>query len=131
MSHDDTRPVRRAAHHDAKMMHTALEQRVIAFVAAQTGVAPVRVGLDTTLFGDIGIDGDDAWDFMEVFHQEFQVDVRRFNHSRHFGGEGCFPPVAVYMWLRGLAVGPHEARGIEPIKVRDLVDAATRGDLSK
>ena len=100
---------------------------MIQFVATQTGVGPDRVRLDTTLFGDLGIDGDDAWDFIEAFHEEFQTDMRGFNYSTHFGPEGCFPPVAIFYWIRGLAVGRHKAAGLVPVTVRDLVEAAARG----
>jgi len=38
-----------------------LEESVIEFVAAFTGFKAERIHLQTTLYGDLGVAGDDGW----------------------------------------------------------------------
>src|SRR5687768_8410198 len=51
-----------------------LDDSIIEFVAKQTGVKRERLGANTTLFGDLGIDGIDGWEFIEEFGKRFKVD---------------------------------------------------------
>lgn len=66
-----------------------IESSVIGFVARQRGVSAESVQLETRLLQDLGLDGDDALEFMEEFGREFGVDLARLEGrlSRHFGGE--------------------------------------------
>jgi hypothetical protein len=92
-------------------------------------VDKARLRLDTTLLGDLGIDGDDGLELMADFGRKFNVDLMQFEPSKHFGPEGgCFPPLALYVLLRTWVMGdPHEAVGLLPISIRDLVRAAEAG----
>ena len=114
-------------------MNPDLVARVRTFVAGQAAVRPDRVRPETTLFGDLGVDGDDGSDLMAEFANEFQVDISGFDHAKHFGPEasGCFPPTALFSFLFRPGRDPHHAAGKVPITIRDLVEAAERGQWSR
>jgi hypothetical protein len=104
-----------------------LEARVKGFVANERGVDPLRIKLDTTLFGDLGTDGADGWELIEAFGKEFEVDRSGFDWSRHFGPEaGCNPftfiPLLIEEVLRRR--DPHVISGLTSITIRDLIEAA-------
>jgi len=65
-----------------------LSARVLAFTARQLGYNIEKVGLESRLLEDLGLDGDDAGEFFQAFAQEFAVDLHDFSLSRHFGPEG-------------------------------------------
>ena len=108
-------------------MNVDLVQRIIAFVANETRANPKRIGLDTTLFGDLGVDGEDGRELIEAFGKEFSVDVSSFRHSRHFGpeGGGCLFAAVPYLLLTHVFRADHHSlAGVTPIRVSDLVTAA-------
>src|SRR5690348_1284051 len=93
-----------------------VEDRVIRFTAQHW---PVRTNQkltsDTRLAQELGIDGDDAVEFFEVFAQEFGVDLQelRMHWDQHFAPEGSLSLAAMVaialcitagFWLRG-AIG--------------------------
>jgi acyl carrier protein len=109
---------------------TTLDQSVIDFVAETIGVKRERLTPDSTLFGDLGVDGADGWELIERFGQKFQVDLSRFRADKHFGPEGL-PIYAPFVWLWFLVSLPfrkkrsaEEEAGLKPIRVRDLILAA-------
>jgi hypothetical protein len=105
-----------------------LDQRVVAFVAAQCGVSSDRIRPQTTLLGDLGIDGDDGIELLEQFADEFAVDLARCNPTRHFGPEGLWPWAPIYWLILALRRGTPEQRArLSPISVADLIHAAEIG----
>jgi acyl carrier protein len=110
-------------------MSSALEQRVKEFVAMERATAVGTITLDTTLLGDLGVDGADGWELIEAFGKEFEVDLSEFDASKHFGPEaGAFPPLFFIQLFREfiLKQDPHSIAGVSPITVQDLVDAAEK-----
>jgi hypothetical protein len=80
-----------------------LVDRLIEFVAKQTGFPQDRLSGETTLAGDLGIAGDDAHAFFEAFITEFNLDRESFRQvqlKEHFGPEA---PLPGWAWLAGLA----------------------------
>lgn len=102
-----------------------LEATVLRFVAEQVGAPFDRVRPETTLLGDLNIDGDDAVDLFDAFGREFAVDLSNLDLSRHFGPEGL-PITFLLNWIAmAIRRGTHEERaGLEAITVADLVRAA-------
>ncbi len=47
---------------------------------------------ETRIEDDLGITGDDAYDFMEDYQNEFEVDLTGFQFNKHFGPETSFDP---------------------------------------
>jgi acyl carrier protein len=61
---------------------------VIAFVAEFTGLAREKIKQDSTLLGDLRVDGVDGGELIEAFGTKFSVDIRNFRLNEHFGPEG-------------------------------------------
>ena len=91
-----------------------------------------RLDDNTTLFGDLGIDGDDALEFLEAFAKEFDVDTSSLRVSDHFGPEGI-PVTTFFRWIAvAFRRGTPEARaGLQPITIGGLIGAARRGSWSE
>src|SRR5437773_2571583 len=88
------------------------------FVVAECRVSEERLTPDTTLFDDLGIDGDDAIEFFEAFQQRFEVDLGSFELRRYFGPEGWPLRYLVIMpfWLLWMARPgePHQKAKVQP-----------------
>ena len=71
-----------------------LELQVIDLIVAETGTKRALVHLSATLAEDIGMDGDDAVEFFQKFHERFNVDLTSlYNHwDSHFYPEGWSGP---------------------------------------
>lgn len=87
-------------------------ERIVALVCDQMGIRGRSLKMETSL-QQLGMDGDDAVEFMSRFAEEFRVDMRHFNIKRHFGAEG--------LWLPGLW------KKQMPLTISDLVEAAKSG----
>jgi hypothetical protein len=96
-------------------------RQIIEMVARKAGVRANAVSLETKLLHDLGIDGDDAEEFLTDFAHEFSVDMTGFSFMDHFGAE---------LWWRflptffGCKPGDYERK--QPLTVKDLIAAAER-----
>jgi len=95
-----------------------LRPQILDFVANRMGSAPERLAPEVSLF-DLGLDGDDALDFFEVFAERLSVDLAALDLGRHFGPEGAFNPFSLF-------ADAFRRRRCEPVYVRDLIAAAER-----
>jgi len=109
--------------------NTPIEDEVVAFVAEFTSYTATKIKPTTTLFGDIGIDGDDGDAILTAFKERFRVDMAGCRPV-HFGAEG-FMPSAPLDWIRQLWVSleekdstPESRVGLVPITVQDLIESA-------
>ena len=71
----------------ATLFDLALYDRIVEFVRSETRTRK-PLSRDTDIAKDLGVDGDDAHDFMRRYQREFEVDLSQFEFDRHFGGEG-------------------------------------------
>lgn len=110
-----------------------LEESVIEFVSAFTGFRPERLHLQTTLYGDLGVAGDDGWDLIQAYGKKFQVDLAGFEPLRHFGEEGVSvlaPFALLWMVLRfpfRRRRAPEEESNLRVVRIGDLVAFARAG----
>jgi acyl carrier protein len=106
----------------------SLLQAIIDFVAEQTGASRQKIGAHTTLFGDLGIDGDDAAEFFAEYQQRFNVNLDTLDLNRHFGREGLWPweipLLLVNCWHSLRGDDPHVVAKLEPITIQQLAEAA-------
>lgn len=101
---------------------TTFEQ-IKAFTVKFTGVKPAKVTLSTTLERALGITGDDGYDFMWAFFNEFGVDYTGFELTRYFDQEG-FDPIGITLVIRKLFTNlPSLTSPIHDITIADLVKA--------
>ena len=75
-----------------------MNERLTEFVSKQTSVSAGRLTPHTRLFHDLGLDGDDAVEFFEVFEREFAVDLSGMDWNQHIEPEsaGCMLPLAPF-----------------------------------
>lgn len=110
-----------------------LEKSVIEFVSAFTGFKPERLHRHTTLYGDLGVAGDDGWDLIQAYGKKFQVDLTGFEPVRHFGEEGVSvlaPFALLWMVLRfpfRQRRTPEEEAHLRVVRIADLVAFARAG----
>lgn len=101
---------------------------IAEFVASFVGVPSERISLSTTLFGDLGVDGEDGSDLLVAFGEHFNVDLSALDVTKHFGSEGIWPWAPLYwvvLWLRSGT--PEQKARLSPITIADLVRAAESG----
>jgi acyl carrier protein len=118
-------------HRPIEMSHTnddPIAQQVIHFTSDFVRVPQERITYSTTLYGDLGMDGDDAVEFFQEFQARFQVDLSAFDFMRHFHEEGravktvCGQLQMLWSWL--LRRTPMMRRQFQPITVGQLIGAA-------
>jgi hypothetical protein len=83
--------------------------------------------MDTTLFGDLGVDGADGPELIQAFAKEFGLDISTFDACRHFGPEAGFSllhSIVQFFRMEVLREDVHGAADKLPIAIRDLVAAA-------
>jgi hypothetical protein len=83
--------------------------------------------METTLFGDLGVDGADGPELIQAFAKEFRVDISSFDACRHFGPEAGFSllhSIVQFFRMEVLGEDVHSAADKLPIAIRDLVTAA-------
>jgi acyl carrier protein len=110
------------------MTELGLDEQVRAFVAETVGRSQGEILPTTALQNDLGLDGDDAHEFMIEFVKRFDVDMSGFEFLGHFGSEGMWPwQFPRFLWnvicrIRG--DGQREIPGLKTIHVADLYRAA-------
>jgi len=68
---------------------------LVDFIAKETGFSnKTKLSRQTTLNRDIGLDGDDADEFMAAYFKQFEVEYGNYDWSRYFGEEG-FNPIGI------------------------------------
>ena len=102
------------------MVSESSRDEVVAFVARSIGVDTGQVTLSSRLAQDLGLDGDDAAEFMDEFKSHFAVDLSAFEFRRYFGPEASFSPLHWLLWMVFPSRRPH----LTPITVQNLFDAA-------
>jgi len=101
-----------------------MAERVIGFVSKQVRINAAKLDLGTSLFHDLGIDGDDAVDFFKAFSDEFQTDLSELDLRKHFGAEGWTSSGFFLRLLSRLRITNNEELKPVPICLSDLVKAA-------
>jgi len=107
------------------------DQEVIKFVADFTGINQDKIGLDSTLLGELGVDGADGWELVEAFGKKFEVDTTNFRAERHFGAEGLslLAPFLLLWCLLGPVTKKataEEGSGLTPIRISDMIAMAEK-----
>lgn len=103
-----------------------IEAKVLKFISTYRSVPIAGLHLDLRLFHDLGIDGEDALEFIEQYSKEFNVKTDNFNFIEYFGEEGSLSPVTFI--LRLITTGRIQDKKL-PLTIRDLVNAIRFGEL--
>jgi len=68
-----------------------LKEQIVEFIAARTLRDPVSISANSNFY-DLGIDGDDAGDFLGDFAMHFEVDMTGFVPQLYYGPEASWIP---------------------------------------
>src|SRR4051812_41038763 len=100
------------------MLDGDLGKRINKLISEQSGVDADQISFETRLNQDLGINGDDADELLPLYAEAFGVDMSGFQFHTYFQDE---PHVLNFWrwWIPGLRPK------LDPITVRDLVEAAT------
>lgn len=98
-------------------------ENVLAFISEELRVKTDELLSDTSLFHDLGVDGDDAADFLFAYSKKFGVNCDNFKFDDHFGNEAS------------LSIGSLLSKGLNKsskkrLTVGKLIKAAESGSLS-
>jgi hypothetical protein len=58
-----------------------------------------KISRTTRLGEDLGMDGDDAYEFLLEFSEKHQVCMDEFVFDKHFGPEAAANPLTLIRWL--------------------------------
>ena len=61
---------------------------IFEFLSEELRVKKVELNLDSDIYKDFGVDGDDFSELMEAFSKKFNVDLSKFLWYFHCGEEG-------------------------------------------
>lgn len=111
-------------------MNPQLYARVKTLVVEQTGLASEEEFMPETHLGDdLGIAGDDGYELLETFCEEFEIqNVEEIEPSEYFGTEGGPNPFEIYVFLYYLVFDREKQHySCSPLYLRDLVKSAEAG----
>ena len=109
-------------------MNPELYARVKVFVAEQWSTSEEKLTPDTHLADDLGIAGDDGYELIEAFCEEFEIqNMSEIDPYEYFGPEGCNPfyvYILLYHWVFGREKLNDSYHSVTPLYLRDLVKSA-------
>ncbi len=105
-------------------MRTATTADVIAFISHGLSIPAKVIDESSSLFHDLGVDGDDAGDFLATFAKQFDVSLEQFVFSDYFGDETSGTPFSLL-----LSMLRDSDSSFKRLEVRKLVEAAQSGVL--
>jgi len=104
-----------------------LENDVLEFVSNRLAVPSAKLSMTTRLGADLGLDGDDASEFMAEFAAKFDVDLSEFVFDDYFAVETAFNPIGFLFRL----FRKGEATTVTDVTIDDLNQAAGSKNWSK
>ena len=76
--------------------------------------------LTTRVNHDLGLDGDDALEFMQTYADTYNIDLTNFVFLSYFGEEKGINPVALIRYLL-------KGSELKPLTIEMLMDASISG----
>jgi len=102
-----------------------ITSEIVSFISEELGVNKKKLTQNTRIFHDLGVDGDDAAEFIENYARKFDVDIERFSYTEYFGSEAALTPLSIILHLFG------KSKAMKPLFVKDLVDGALSHKLTR
>ncbi len=79
-------------------MQTDILNKIVELLSDTTGIDKRKISQNTSLNKDLGMEGDDAFEFIKKFALIFNVDISEFDFERYFIREG-FNPVGLIKFI--------------------------------
>ena len=111
-------------------LNPELYARIKTLVVEQTGLATEEeLTPETHLANDLGIAGDDGYELLEAFCEEFEIqNMEEIEPAEYFGTEGGPNPFEIYVFLYYLVFDREKQHySYSPLYLRDLVKSAEAG----
>jgi len=96
------------------------------FTSKMLAIPVKKISEEASLFHDLGVDGDDAQDFLNEFSRVFGVNMSKFHYSEFFGSEGAPSPLE---FIKEILMKTHYKQK-KRLRVIDLFQAANTGELN-
>ena len=106
-------------------MNKELLEEMKDFVVKFWGERRNGLSAETSINVDLGMDGDDAAEFMQAFSEHFCVDLTDFPYDWHFGPEAAATPFSVVAAII-LRVKTGRWTNLVPLTLRELAEVAER-----
>ncbi len=101
-----------------------IEVEVVDFVKENLWEPKGGLTLESRLFHDLGVDGDDGVEFMVKFCSEFGVPPSQIEISKHFGPEAGPTPLSLLRWI--FDKNFRKGKDLIPIRLKDLIESAEK-----
>ncbi len=98
---------------------------VILFLSRELSLPTNRITLNLSLFHDLGVDGDDAFELLKTYALKFTVDISEFRFYDYFGPEGAPTPWGFILEL----LFRKQYKKKKRLTVEDLVRGVASGKL--
>jgi len=105
-----------------------MDDEIIEILSIESGVPLSKISDNSTLLGDLNIDGDDAWSLLQECNSRFNLDLKDFNFDTYFRNEPCFKGIKFY-YRKIKYRDEHIAANKIPITVKQLITACRNGKL--
>ncbi len=102
-------------------MNNIISDRVFDLVSRHRAVPKEKLGPETRLREDLGMEGDDAVEFLEEFSKRFDVDLGKFEFHKHFGPEVAYNPLIVLIDFIFKRPPRYPDLGKYPVTVKHLI----------
>ncbi len=103
-----------------------IETKLFNLVAEESGIDVSKINIDSSLLGDLNVDGDDAWSILEKCQELFGLDLSNFEFQRYFRNEPCLKG-PVYLYRKLSSGDEHIASKKLPLTIRQLLEACQNG----
>lgn len=91
-----------------------MDNDLIAFIRNEINEFSKSIDLESSIENDLGVTGDDAFEFIMSFSRKYNVDIKEFDFSKYFHSEPNF--FTIY-------------KKIEPLTIKDLMNSIIEGKL--
>lgn len=96
------------------------------FLSKNLSIPAHRISDEMSLHHDLGVDGEDAEEFLAEFSREFDVNLKEFNFVEYFGGDSSPTP---WGFVKE-AVTKSNLATKKRLEIRHLLQAVIYGELS-
>jgi hypothetical protein len=107
-----------------------VQDKVLKILARETSLPASEIELESTLLGDLKIDGDDAWAVLEKCSEQLNLDLSDFNFNDYFRSEPCLKGF-LYIYRKLKYRDEHVASQKSKLTVAGLIKACERGSFEK
>ena len=102
------------------------KEKIIEFIQKHIGPRRKPMTSSTTIENDLRITGDEAYELIDDFVAEFDLDADGFEYNRYFNEEG-FDPIGLSILIKKLLRIPSIKKSKHQICIDDLEAWVERG----